>query len=174
MQGIVERQDRVECFAPGPETARAYRDALGRFVTGVTVVTAQTARGPMGITVNSFASVSLDPPLVLWCPAKASSRCAAFSAATHYTIHVLGREQLDLSRRFASGEAGFAGLPAATSPEGAPLLPDPLARFDCRKLAQHDAGDHLVLIGEVLRAGYREGAPLVFSGGDYGKFSSGV
>jgi flavin reductase (DIM6/NTAB) family NADH-FMN oxidoreductase RutF len=163
-----------ESFVPGPATAARFRQALGRFVTGVTVVTAATPAGPMGITVNSFTSVSLDPPLVLWCPARASRRFEYFTQATHFAVHVLGEEQRDLSRRFASGAGLFADLDPATTPEGVPVLPDPLARFDCARHATHDGGDHVIVLGRVLRGSLRDGAPLVFSGGDYGQFSSGV
>ena len=149
---------------------RAFRDALGRFATGVTVVTTQTPSGPMGFTANSFASVSLDPALVLWSPARASQRFAIFAQAPFYTIHVLGLGQDDISRRFLRGGDGFAGLTCDTTPEGMPILPDVLARFDCAQHATHDGGDHLIIVGRVLRATCAEGAPLVFSQGRYGGF----
>ena len=166
------KQGDATRFTPGPETVRILRDALGRFVTGVTVVTAPTPAGPIGITANSFTSVSLDPPLVLWCPARASRRFAHFDAAGHFAIHVLGADQLEIARRFASGAGGFDAQ--EQSPEGVPLLPDALARFDCALHAAHDGGDHTIVVGRVLRAELRAGAPLVFSGGDYGQFSSGL
>ena len=169
---VPEPGDMVR-FTPGPETARLMRRALGRFVTGVTVVTVPTSAGPMGITANSFTSVSLDPPLVLWCPARASRRFVHFADAPHFTIHVLGAEQMNLARHFASG-AGHFEEAAGRSPEGVPVLPDPLARFDCALHAEHDGGDHVIVVGRVLRACLREGAPLVFAGGDYGQFASGV
>ena len=161
-------------FVPGPATAAAYRRALGRFVTGVTVITAATAEGPMGITANSFTSVSLDPPLVLWCPARGSKRFAHFAAAPHFAIHVLGDGQLDVARGFASGAGHFAAPPGQVTPEGVPVLDAALARFDCALHAAHDGGDHVIIVGRVLRVLPGEGAPLVFSGGDYGQFSSGV
>lgn len=169
----VTPQDTTE-FAPGPATAGAYRRALGRFVTGVTVITVPTADGPMGITANSFTSVSLDPPLVLWCPARSSKRFAHYADAPHFAIHVLGDGQLDVARGFASGGGHFAVPPGQTSPEGVPVLDTALARFDCALHAAHDGGDHLIVVGRVLRVCLRGGAPLVFSGGDYGQFSSGV
>ncbi len=168
------QDDEAVHFTPGPDTATLLREALGRFVTGVTVVTVPTSDGPMGITANSFASVSLDPPLVLWCPSRASRRFVHFADAPHFAIHVLGREQFPLSRRFASGAGLFDETPAGRSPEGVPLLPDPLARFDCALHAEHDGGDHVIVVGRVIRATLREGAPLVFAGGDYGRFASGV
>jgi flavin reductase (DIM6/NTAB) family NADH-FMN oxidoreductase RutF len=160
-------------FTPGPETTDLMRRALGRFVTGVTVVTVPTSDGPMGITANSFTSVSLDPALVLWCPARSSRRFVHFADAPHFAIHVLGAEQLAVARHFAAG-AGRFDETAGRSPEGVPLLPDPLARFDCALHAEHDGGDHVIVVGRVLRASLRDGAPLVFAGGDYGQFASGV
>ncbi|MGY6410577.1 MAG: flavin reductase family protein [Alkalilacustris sp.] len=167
----VEQQGATR-FTPGPDTARLMRDALGRFVTGVTVVTAATPTGAIGITANSFTSVSLDPALVLWCPARASRRFPHFDAAGHFAIHVLGADQLDLARRFAAGAGGFEA--EDHSPEGIPTLPGALARFDCALHAAHDGGDHSIVVGRVLRAELRAGAPLVFSGGDFGQFSSGL
>lgn len=163
----------MERFMPGPETARALRDALGRFATGVAVVTAQDGDGPVGITANSFASVSLDPALVLWSPAKSSSRFPLFHAAEHFAIHVLGQDHRDLAAHFVRHGRDFAGLQAIPGPGGAPLLDECLARFACRTVARHDAGDHVIMVGEVLDAAFREGEPLVFSQGAYGRFLRG-
>ncbi|MGP3696261.1 flavin reductase family protein [Rhodobacter sp. NSM] len=156
-------------FAPETD-ARAFRDALGRFATGVTVVTVLDGEGPMGMTANSFASVSLDPPLVLWSPARSSSRFDIFAGADHFAIHVLDDEQGDLAQRFTRGGAGFDGLQYRSNSDGVPLLPAPLARFDCRRMAVHDGGDHAIVVGEVLRAAMRPGAPLLFSQGRFGRF----
>ncbi|WP_417723513.1 flavin reductase family protein [Salipiger sp.] len=158
-------------FDPALSDPRLLRSALGRFATGVTVVTCATADGPVGLTANSFASVSLDPPLVLWSVAKATARYPAFAAARHFGIHVLGREQEALSRSFArSADAGFAADGAHPGIAGIPLLDGALARFECELDAHHDGGDHTILIGRVLRAAFREGAPLAFAGGCYGDF----
>lgn len=154
--------------------ARAFRDALGRFVTGITVVTTPSLEGPMGFTANSFASVSLDPPLVLWSPAKASMRFPYFAAARHYAIHVLGAEQAELSGRFVRGGTGFDGLEHEINPEGVPVIAGTLARFDCVQAATHEGGDHLIVVGRVLRALFRDGPPLVFSQGAYGRFEPGL
>lgn len=153
-----------------PQTSRAFRDALGRFATGVTVVTAIGARGPVAITANSFTSVSLDPPLVLWCPARTSTRFESFVAVDHYAIHVLGADQLALCRHFARSGGDFDAYGDDRTPEGVPALPDCLARIDCRAEARHDGGDHAILVGRVLRVTLREGAPLVFWRGRYGDF----
>ena len=159
-------------FVPGAANARAFRDALGRFPTGVTVVTAPGPEGPVGFTANSFASLSLDPPLVLWSPAKASLRHAVMVAAPFYSIHVLAEDQADLSGRFVRGGAGFAGLEIQTTPEGAPAIPGTLARFDCALHATHDGGDHTIVVGLVIRVHQGAGVPLVFCSGRYGRFSA--
>lgn len=157
---------------PQAETL-ALREVLGRFATGVTVVTIAGQDGrPMGFTANSFASVSLDPPLVLWSPARSSSRFAAFSAARHYVIHVLAEGQRDLVTHFASSGAGFEGLSSGLNAEGVPLLDGALARIHCEQHATHEGGDHLIIVGRVLRADKAEGAPLVFSQGRYGRFTA--
>jgi flavin reductase (DIM6/NTAB) family NADH-FMN oxidoreductase RutF len=153
---------------------RAFRDALGRFATGVTVVTIATRDGPMGFTANSFASVSLDPPLVLWSPARSSARFPFFAAARHYAIHVLGAEEVELSQRFVRGGSGFDGLSHSTNAEGVPVLKTALSRFDCEQTATHEGGDHLIVVGRVLRAVFRQGGPLVFSQGAYGRFEQGL
>ncbi|MFB9949532.1 flavin reductase family protein [Rhizobium puerariae] len=159
-------------FIPGASTARHYRNALGTFTTGVTVVTARTPDGPIGMTVNSFTSVSLDPPLVLWSPAKSSSRHAAFTAASHFAIHVLSAEQDLLSARFTRGGLGFEKLAWIENMEGVPVIPGTLARFECELSSMHDAGDHTLILGRVLRAAHREGNPLCFSRGVFGRFAS--
>ncbi|MSU91151.1 flavin reductase [Rhodobacteraceae bacterium 2CG4] len=146
---------------------RALRDALGRYATGVTVVTTQTARGPLGITANSFAAVSLDPPLVLWSPARRSRRFPAFEAASHFAIHVLTEEQRWLAERFARSGGDFAGIETTPGLGGAPLIAGCAARLECQHAAQHEGGDHLILVGEVRRFAQGSGAPLIFFGGDY-------
>lgn len=171
MDRSLERPPAMDRFIPAPDTARAFRNALGRFATGVTVVTVRGPEGPVGITANSFASVSLDPPLVLWSPAKASSRFPVFAGAEHFAIHVLGADQRDLAAHFTRHGREFDGLEVTDGPGGAPLIGNCLARFACRRFAVQDAGDHVIILGEVLEAAYREGAPLVFSQGFYGSFA---
>lgn len=158
-------------FTPDAANARAFRDALGRFATGVTVVTTQSPEGPMGFTANSFASVSLDPPLVLWSPAKSSSRFEVYARAQHYSIHILGAGQAPLCQRFVRGGAGFDGLEDCVNAQGVPVIPGVLARFDCVQHATHDGGDHLIILGRVLHCVTQEGTPLVFSLGGYGAFN---
>ncbi|MGO4914950.1 flavin reductase family protein [Pseudogemmobacter sp. W21_MBD1_M6] len=161
-------------FTPGPDTVRDFRDALGRFATGVTVVTTASAKGPIGITANSFASVSLDPPLVLWSPARASSRFPYFAGAKHFAVHVMGAEQVDLCQRFARNGFDFDGLDWTENKDGVPVIAGCLARFECTTVAGHDGGDHLIVVASVVRAALREGAPLVFVGGGYGSLDPAV
>ncbi len=159
-------------FIPGASDPRLLRDALGRFATGVTVITCMTDGGPVGITANSFASVSLDPALVLWSIARTSSRFTAFAAAQHFAIHILGEDERDLAARFTRGGAGFDDLPVTAGQGGAPLIGGTLARFDCALSSAIDGGDHLILLGHVLGASFRDGAPLVFAKGHYGGFAA--
>jgi flavin reductase (DIM6/NTAB) family NADH-FMN oxidoreductase RutF len=155
---------------PNADNARLFRDALGRFATGVTVVTIVGPDGPMGFTANSFSSLSLDPALVLWSPAKSSSRFAQFATAEHYAIHVLSQVQVDWPARFARGGAGFDGLDWGVNGEGVPVLAGALSRFDCARHATHDGGDHVIVVGQVLRLALEEGEPLVFANGRFGGF----
>ena len=156
---------------PGPANLRDFRHALGRFSTGVTVITTQTAQGPVGFTANSFASVSLDPPLVLWSAARASARFSIFAAAKAYSIHILGETESVLAARFTRGGAGFDGLATTSSADGSPVIAQTLGRFDCQQHSLHDGGDHLIIVGRVTHFAMRHGAPLVFSQGTYGTFS---
>jgi flavin reductase (DIM6/NTAB) family NADH-FMN oxidoreductase RutF len=152
---------------------RAFRQALGSFPTGVAVVTAGEGKH-VGITVNSFTSVSLDPPLVLWCIDKKSDRFEAFTQAKSFTISILGTAHEAVSSRLAKQGAhhldGIALLPTTLGP---PALGDALAYFECEKDAVHNAGDHAILVGKVIRfARHEAGAPLVFFQGHYGALSS--
>jgi flavin reductase (DIM6/NTAB) family NADH-FMN oxidoreductase RutF len=150
---------------------RAFRQALGAFPTGVAVVTAAPAGShPMGITVNSFTSVSLDPPLVLFCLDRKSDRFSAFTEAPHHTISVLGTAHETISSRLAKqGAHSLEGVGLIATELGPPALADALAIFECERHALHDAGDHAILVGRVLRFARREaGAPLVFFQGKYG------
>lgn len=168
---MAERQQTAASFKPGPDNARAFRNALGKFATGVTVVTCRAAQGPLGITANSFASLSLDPPLVLWSPARSSRRFDAFAGARNFAIHILADTQTDLCQRFASEGLDFEDLDWEESDEGVPLLPGCLARFECTRQAIHDGGDHAIIVGLVTAAQTSEGQPLLFSSGRYGGFS---
>ena len=139
------------------------RSACGHFATGVTIVTAMGADGtPVGMTANSFSSLSLDPPLVLWSIAETSSSYEAFKQAEAFAVHVLHAGQMELATRFATrGADRFTGLDTLTGESGAPLLGDYHARFDCRTHAQFVGGDHLIIVGRVLATAELPGEPLV-------------
>ncbi len=153
----------------GAVAQRALRTALGAFATGVTVVTTRRATGePVGLTVNSFNTVSLDPPLVVWSLSLASPSLDVFRGCSHYVVNVLALDQVWLSQRFASREADkFAGVAWHEGLGGAPLLGGCCAAFECANETQHAGGDHLVLIGRVLRHRQHAREPLVFQGGRY-------
>jgi flavin reductase (DIM6/NTAB) family NADH-FMN oxidoreductase RutF len=154
---------------PGAAGQRALRDALGAFATGVTVLTARGADGaPIGLTVNSFNAVSLDPPLIAWSLSLASLSLDAFRACSHYAVNVLALDQAWLSQRFASREADkFAGVEWRAGLAGAPLLSGCCASFECANETRHAGGDHLVFIGRVERHSHNKKEPLVFQGGRY-------
>ncbi|WP_128254485.1 flavin reductase family protein [Falsirhodobacter deserti] len=148
-----------------------FRDALGRFATGVTLVTTMTDQGPVGMVANSFASVSLDPPLVLWSPARSSSRFVHFERAERFAIHILGHDQAHVSAAFGRGGPGFADLDHDVGDHGAPLVNGVLARFECTTHATHDGGDHLIVVGRVGRVTVGDGDPMIFNQGRFGRFA---
>jgi flavin reductase (DIM6/NTAB) family NADH-FMN oxidoreductase RutF len=156
-------------FSPDADS-KAFRNALGMFATGVTIVTTDSADGPVGITANSFASLSLDPPLVLWSPAKASHRFEHFGASPRFAIHVLTAAQKHISEGFSKSKTAFAGLDWVTSPSGVPLINGVAACFECSLEATHDGGDHVIVVGRVIRAHHGGGDPLVFHAGQFGGF----
>ena len=151
---------------------RAFRGALGSFATGVTVLTALAPDGEwIGLTVSSFNSVSLDPPLILWSLSCTSPKLDAFRRASHYAVNVLAANQQEISDRFAtrSGER-FTGVPLREGLNGVPLLEGCCAWFECTQQAQHPGGDHVIFVGRVSRFAQGEPqAPLVFHGGSYRK-----
>ncbi|MEM1174991.1 MAG: flavin reductase family protein [Pseudomonadota bacterium] len=148
------------------------RQTLGKFATGITVVTCCAADGrACGITANSFSSVSLDPPLVLWNIAKSSNSLQAYLEATHFAIHVLNDQQEAISRHFAKTDhKAFDRIQYRMSDEQVPILEAGLARLDCRTERVIDAGDHHIIIGEVLRHEAYDGAPLMYYNGNYARF----
>jgi flavin reductase (DIM6/NTAB) family NADH-FMN oxidoreductase RutF len=154
--------------------SRALRNALGRYATGVTIVTAIDPDGhPIGLTVNSFAAVSLEPALVLWCLDNNSHNLAAFRAATHHAINILAADQVDLSNRFATWPADrFAGLTWQPGVGGAPLFSGCCASFEVANVTEHAAGDHTIFIGSVERFSETPAlAPLLFHAGQYRSLS---
>jgi flavin reductase (DIM6/NTAB) family NADH-FMN oxidoreductase RutF len=145
------------------------RRAMGRFATGITVVTTQARDGKLeGVTANSFSTVSLDPPLVLWSLARGSRSFAQFETAPHFAVNVLGAAQVALSRHFAVARADkLAGIDHEIGHGGCPVLTGSLAHFECARESTVDGGDHLIFIGRVLRASFRDGEPLIYSAGRY-------
>ena len=155
---------------PPSFSAPEFRAALGMFATGVTIVTARAADGKIiGLTANSFNSVSLTPPLVLWSLSRAAASMAVFSAGSHYAINVLAADQKELAQRFASrGADRWAGVTFDTGAGGAPLLHGAAATFECFNRSRYEEGDHVIFVGEVERCTRRDGAsPLLFHGGRY-------
>ncbi len=152
-----------------PFDPKDFRQALDMFATGVTIVTARAADGtPVGITANSFNSVSLQPPMVLWSLARNARSLPVFEAAEHWNVHILANDQEPLSNRFArAGEDKFAGLSLDDSAHGAPLMPGCSARFQCRTAFRYDGGDHVIFVGEVLSYDRSERPPLLYVTGGY-------
>jgi len=150
-------------------TPRALRNALGRYTTGVAIITCMDADGsPVGLTANSFSSLSLDPPLVLWSLRSQSSQMAAFSQAQHFAINVLAEAQVELSRRFSSSTLDrFTEGAWAPGIGGAPVLSACVAVFECETASQQPAGDHVLFIGRVLAVLEAQLPPLVFQAGHY-------
>ena len=152
---------------------RHLRNALGRFVTGVAIITTRTAAGKLeGLTANSFSAVSLDPPLVLWSLRAASSSLASFEHSEHFAVNVLDARQFALSEHFARRSPDkFRSVVHVAGLGGCPLLSGALATFECSKETTVVGGDHVVFFGRIARATYREGEPLIFSAGKYGTHS---
>jgi 3-hydroxy-9,10-secoandrosta-1,3,5(10)-triene-9,17-dione monooxygenase reductase component len=149
--------------------SHALRHALGRFATGVTIVTTVGADGqPIGLTVNSFNSLSLDPPLVLWSLRRSSPSLAAFRAAPRFAVNVLAESQIELSRSFASKVAHrFVDGLWRRGDDGVPLLAGAAACFVCETASHHEAGDHELFIGRVRELTDSHEPPLLFQGGRY-------
>lgn len=156
------------------EDPKGFRNALGQFATGVTVVTCAGPDGtPIGITANSFASVSLDPALVLWSPAKSSSRHDLFVGAQNFAIHIMSATQTEICGGFVKNWSAFETLDWSADSNGTPLIDGCLARFECTQETCHDAGDHTIIIGRVHAAEMSTGDPLIFASGQYGRFTRG-
>ena len=155
---------------PPSFSAQEFRAALGMFATGVTIVTARTAAGELvGLTANSFNSVSLSPPLVLWSLARAAASMATFASGSHYAINVLAADQRALAERFATKHVDrWAGVDFSEGVGGAPLLEGAVAVFECFNRSRYEEGDHVIFVGEVERCQHRAGAsPLLFHGGQF-------
>ena len=146
------------------DQALELRKTLAQFATGVTVITCRDVDGhPCGITANSFSSVSLEPPLVLWNIGKASRSLPAFLDARHFAVHILHAHQENLARQFSRSDANpFAGIEFSESENNVPILGNVIARLDCRTHEIIEAGDHHIILGEVLGHANTDGSPLLF------------
>ncbi|MEQ9640918.1 MAG: flavin reductase family protein [Alphaproteobacteria bacterium] len=168
-----------EVMEPMAETKidpRAFRDAMGCFATGITVISALTTDGePVGMTVNSFSSVSLDPPLILYSLARSASRFNEFARAERFVVNVLGQSHEPLSTRFATrGVSGWEDVAHDRCEDGCPALADALAVFECVTEARHDGGDHVIVVGRVERVRQSPaGEPLLFYRGAYSRIATG-
>jgi 3-hydroxy-9,10-secoandrosta-1,3,5(10)-triene-9,17-dione monooxygenase reductase component len=156
-------------MAPDPA---AIRTVLGHFATGVAIITAMNDGEPVGMACNSFTSVSLEPALVLFCAAKSSSTWPHIQAAKKWAANILAEDGEEMCRLFAQkGADRFGHISYNAGRTGAPLLDDAIAFVDCETIAEHDAGDHLIVVGRVLELGYDpESKPLLFYRGGYGRF----
>jgi flavin reductase (DIM6/NTAB) family NADH-FMN oxidoreductase RutF len=156
---------------------RKFRNALGWFATGVAVITTQVkGQKPIGITVNSFSSVSLDPPLILWSLDRKSDTLAVFNAVETFTVNVLREDHREISTRLSKqGDHSLDGLATRIGANGLPAIEEALAHFECDVYARHDAGDHIIILGRVTHFEYAEdGRPLLYHRGGYQGLASGA
>lgn len=160
--------NRQKLTASSEFTSRDLRTALGKFATGVTVVTTAGEDGPIGVAVNSFSSVSLDPPLILWSLARASSRLPVFEQASHFAVHILNYQQEDLCRAFSRDARAFDSLAMRQNQQNIPIIEDCLACFECARHAVHAGGDHLIFVGRVGAVSLTHTDPLIFFDSTFG------
>ena len=160
---------QLHTLPPDPAT---YRTVLGHFATGVALITAVDGEEPVGMACNSFTSVSLEPPLVLFCAAKSSSTWPRIQHAGKWAANFLAEDGEETCRLFAQkGADRFAHVAFTIGRSGSPVLDHALAFVDCETVAEHDAGDHIIVVGHVLELGYAsEGKPLLFYRGGYGRY----
>jgi flavin reductase (DIM6/NTAB) family NADH-FMN oxidoreductase RutF len=163
------KQVAIRLHTAGRPDCRDLRAALGEFATGVTIVTARSPQGhQVGVTANSFASVSLDPPLILWCCSRRAPSAPVFRSARRFGVNILAANQHHLSRQFATpADDKFAGVACTYGLDGTPLIDGAIARFVCRAVSVHDGGDHLIQIGEVEDYQRFGGEPLIIHSGRY-------
>lgn len=152
------------------EETREYRNALGKFSTGVAIVTVNTSEGPIGITINSFASVSMSPSLILWSVAKHAGRYEVFKNAAAFSIQVLAENQYQEAMHFAKNANAFDADRWHLSNDKPPISKSALASFECELEVTYDGGDHTIVVGRVKRYSQRAGSPLIFSAGEFGTF----
>jgi len=153
-------------FNPANSPAH-YKKALSRYSTGVTIITTSTPDGPIGITANSFASISLSPALIMWAPAKSSSRHDAFVAAEAFAVHILSFSQKEICNAFVHSKSAFETVDYKLNKDGVPIIAGSLAIFECKRYQTHEAGDHTMILGEVHTAHEQDGQGLVFANGAF-------
>jgi flavin reductase (DIM6/NTAB) family NADH-FMN oxidoreductase RutF len=166
--------DLSDSGAPSFDSAR-YRQIMGHFCTGVTIITAMDDGEPVGLTAQSFTSLSLEPPLILFCPGLTSSTWPRIKSAGQFCVNILGEQQEAVCRTFAvSGADKFAETAWTPSDvTGAPVLDDVLAWVDCTLESEHDGGDHVIVVGRVVDLSLeQEGKPLLFYRGGFGTFEA--
>ena len=146
-----------------------FRFALGKYVTGITIVTCNSDNGPIGITANGFSSLSLSPPLVLWAPAKASKRHDTFLKAEKFTIHIASENQIELCKSFSKSARGGSEMNWDFNDQGEGFIKNCSAHFECTKYSHFDGGDHSIIVGEVKKFETTDHKPLIFLGGNYQK-----
>jgi len=157
-------------FTPGPDNREHFRAAMGRFATGVTIVTTQSDIGPLGMTANSFSSISMEPPLVMWAPGRGSRRHDAFVNAQSFCIHILAEGQFALAKHFATQGEGFDAFDWTIGADNVPLLAGCAAQIHCTQHSTIEAGDHTMILGNVTEASYRDVSGLIFHNGKFGQF----
>ncbi len=153
-----------------------FKAAMSRWATGVTIVTARAGDEVHGMTASDFAGVSLDPPLVLVCADKSANTLGVVEKGGCFCVNVLAEDQSALSNKFASKKhewERFEGLECTEGPTGAPMIPGALVSLDCRLEANHDGGDHVILVGRVQQIVQRDGEPLLYYGGSYRSLAAG-
>ena len=167
----MNRTNKTEIF-----DHREFRKTLGQFATGVTIVTTLGPdQSPIGTTCNSFNSLSMDPPMILWSLAKTAFSLPAFTKATFFNVHVLSAHQGHLSKKFSlSGADKFSGINYGKGNGGTPLLSGCTALFECKTAHQYDGGDHVIIVGTVLSYESSDINPLVFYGGQYTSIDSSI
>ena len=172
MSGVLSiDQNQISQFEPNAGNSRLLRDAFGGFATGVTIVTANADKGPVAITANSFSSVSMDPPLVLWSVDRKSRRAPHFLKAETFAIHVLDAQQEELCWRIAKDMNGLRESDYDLNDQNVPILKNCLVRFECSQHAIHRGGDHEVILGEVKSVAMQSnGEALGFFKGQIGQF----
>lgn len=172
MNKLVRDTDMTSQADISPEDTKGLRKALGQFATGVTVVSMSTEAGPIGMTANSFSSVSLTPPLVLWSIDKKSERHDLFAGAGRFGFSILAQHHADVALAFAKNADCFDAQNCET-PRDIPLIKGALAQFECDLHTTFNGGDHTIVVGRVTHVELGEGDPLVFHGGSFGSLSKG-